>query len=409
VTKNIMNNKSAFLILFAFILTSHLVSGQSVRRSVICSIGASEPVGDARIRSTVGQPPNTGTIFTADNYLRQGFQQPSSCVTAPEAAFAIDLQGQEVCGGPYQFFYLDDPRPETTFLWDFGQGAMPDTSILQNPEGITFLSTGFKTITLTVTTGECTSTAYLNLDVLHTPLRADIIKMDLLCLEDADGSINLFTEGGTEPYSIQWSSGDSGGSISGLYPGNYDYTITDANNCQLEGMEEITGPGDSLQVETMVTNESCHGNQDGAIEIVAIGGTTPYAYSWPDGSTSDAVSQLSSGIYLLTLTDDNNCQRIEPVVVQVACETLEFYEVITPNEDGFNDYWVVEGINQFPDNELTIYDRWGRVVFEKKSYANDWAGIGNNGDLLAFGAYYFVFKLNDLSGAVYTGSVSIVR
>ncbi len=404
-----MRSEITFLIFCTIFLVSQVAFGQSVRRSVICSIGASENVGNTSIRSTVGQPPNAGTIVTPDNYLRQGFQQPSSCVTAPKAAFAIDLQGQEVCGGPYQFIYLDDPREETSFHWQFGQGAMPDTSILQNPEGITYLSTGFKTIELTVTTGECVNTATLNLDVIHTPLRAESVIMDLLCLEDADGSINLFTEGGTAPYDIQWSTSDSGDLLAGLYPGMYDYTITDVNNCVLEGMEEITGPLDSLQIEATVTDESCHGNADGAIQVEANGGTEPYYYNWVGGITSDELTDLGAGVYMLMVADENNCIKIEPIVVQVACESLAFYEVFTPNGDGQNDYWVVEGLDEFPQNELIVYDRWGRAAFEKKAYSNDWDGVGNDGKQLPFGTYYFVLKLNDPGGAVYSGAISIVR
>lgn len=384
-------------------------SGQSIRRSVICSVGASESVSGARIRSTVGQPPNAGTIFTADNYLRQGFQQPSSCVSAPKAAFAIDVQGQAVCGGPYQFFYLDDPREETTFHWQFGQGSMPDTSLVQNPTDVTYFSTGSKAVLLTVSTGECIDTASLFLHVSHTPVRAEATTMDLLCLEDADGAINLFIEGGTEPYMVNWSNGDSGAVLSDLLPGNYSYSITDINNCFYENEAEITGPADSLQVEIAITDESCHGNQDGTIEALATGGTMPYTFSWPDGSAGESISQLSTGIYTLTVTDDNNCLRIEPIVVDVACEALQFYEVITPNEDGYNDLWVVESIDNFPENNLIIYDRWGRKVFEQKGYANDWQGTGYDGMPLPFGTYYFVMNLNDSSGAVYTGAISIIR
>ena len=404
-----MKRKFTFIITIIALLGWHEIHGQSVRRSVICSVGASEQVSGSRIRSTVGQPPNAGTIFTADNYLRQGFQQPSSCVTAPKAAFAIDVQGNAVCGGPYQFFYLDDPRPGTTFLWDFGQGSMPDSSVLQNPTDVTYFSTGSKTILLSVATGECMDTASLNLDIFYTPLRAEMATMDLLCLEDADGAIDLFVEGGTEPYQVNWSNGWTGSSLIGLFPGLYSYTITDINNCMYEDEAEIFGPSDSLQVDIAIADESCHGNQDGVIEVSATGGTFPYTFSWPEGLEGESISELSAGIYTLTVTDDNNCLRIEPVVVNVACEALEFYDVITPNGDGRNDFWVVESLQNFPENELIIYDRWGRLVYEQKGYANDWQGTSLTGEPLPFATYYFVMKLNDASGAVYTGAISVLR
>ncbi len=404
-----MNKKFTFFILLSAILFSVDAPGQSVRRSVICSVGASEQAGGATIRSTVGQPPNAGTIATADNYLRQGFQQPSSCVTAPKAAFAIDVQGNAVCGGPYQFFYMDDPRPETTFYWQFGQGAMPDTSLVKDPTGVTYFSTGTKTVFLSVATGACVDTASLNLDIFFTPVSAELATMDLLCLEDADGGIDLFVEGGTEPYQVNWSNGATGLSQTDLFPGLYSYTITDINNCIQEGSTEVFGPADSLQIDIAITDESCHGNQDGLIEVMASGGTAPYSFDWPDGSSGESIAQLSAGIYTLTVTDDNNCLHIEPVVVEVVCEALTFYEVITPNGDGQNDRWIVESLQNFPENELIIYDRWGRPVFEQKGYANDWQGTGKDGKPLPFGTYYFVMNLHDGSGAIYTGAISVVR
>jgi gliding motility-associated-like protein len=404
-----MQKKFTFLIILSALLLSIDAFAQSVRRSVISSMGASEQVSGATIRSTVGQPPNAGTIFTADNYLRQGFQQPSSCVTAPKAAFAIDVQGNAVCGGPYQFFYMDDPREETTFYWQFGQGSMPDTSVVKDPTDVTYLSTGYKTVSLSVATGACVDTASLNLDVLFTPVRAELATMDLLCLEDADGGIDLFVEGGTEPYQVNWSHGGSGISQTDLLPGLYSFTITDINNCKEEGEAEIYGPADSLQIDVAVTDESCHGNQDGMVEVIASGGTSPYTFDWPDGTSAQSVSQLSAGIYTLTVSDDNNCLRIEPIVVEVACEALKFYDVITPNGDGQNDMWVIESLHNFPANQLILYDRWGRQVYEQTGYANDWQGTGQDGKPLPFGTYYFVMKLNDESGAIYTGAISIVR
>ena len=404
-----MNQKITPYLIGIFIFFTYFLQAQSVRRSVICSIGATETVGETLVRSTVGQPPNVGTVFSADNYLRQGFQQPSSCVTAPKAAFAIDLQGQAVCGGPYRFFYMDNARDETTFNWNFGLGAVPDTSAEQHPEGIIYYTPGLKDIVLTVTTGDCENTASLDLNIHHAALTADVATLDLFCLEDADGAINLFIEGGTAPYQVQWATGETGQDLMDIYPGTYAYSITDLNNCMLEGEEEVTGPADSLQVELTILDESCHGNADGTIDVLVSGGTAPYQYAWTNGETTTSLDELTAGNYFLSLTDDNNCLKIVPVVVNVACEALQFYEVITPNGDGQNDFWEVEGIQNFPINELQVYNRWGEIIYEVQNYNNTWQGTDKNGKQLPFGTYYFVLSLNDESGKKFTGAVSVLR
>jgi gliding motility-associated-like protein len=63
----------------------------------------------------------------------------------------------------------------------------------------------------------------------------------------------------------------------------------------------------------------------------------------------------------------------------------------TPNNDGKNDVFEIRGIEQYPENELIIFDRWGNLVFEAKPYQNDWKGDYKN-QALPEGTYYFVLK-----------------
>jgi gliding motility-associated-like protein len=65
--------------------------------------------------------------------------------------------------------------------------------------------------------------------------------------------------------------------------------------------------------------------------------------------------------------------------------------LITPNDDGKNDYFIINGINPKLDNKLLISDRWGRKVFEQTNYQNTWGGTDNNGKLLEDGTYFYFF------------------
>ena len=72
----------------------------------------------------------------------------------------------------------------------------------------------------------------------------------------------------------------------------------------------------------------------------------------------------------------------------------------SPNTDGFNDTWVIEGLEAYPDNEVIIFNRWGDKVFDAQPYENDWDGTSNNkslklvGDKVTEGTYYFILNLN---------------
>jgi gliding motility-associated-like protein/uncharacterized delta-60 repeat protein len=82
------------------------------------------------------------------------------------------------------------------------------------------------------------------------------------------------------------------------------------------------------------------------------------------------------------------------LIVLTSQPILEAPQVITPNEDGLNDYFVIRGVDPKPDlsRKLTIFDRIGSVLFSSNAYENNWNGTDKNGDKLSPGTYYYVFK-----------------
>jgi gliding motility-associated-like protein len=66
--------------------------------------------------------------------------------------------------------------------------------------------------------------------------------------------------------------------------------------------------------------------------------------------------------------------------------------ILSPNGDGENDNWVIKDIERYPDNEVTIFDRSGRIVFQTKNYQNDWTGHFS-GVPLAEGTYFYAIRL----------------
>ncbi|UCS95459.1 gliding motility-associated C-terminal domain-containing protein [Echinicola marina] len=82
--------------------------------------------------------------------------------------------------------------------------------------------------------------------------------------------------------------------------------------------------------------------------------------------------------------------------------------VFTPNGDGINDVWEIEGLSDlYPDNEVIVVNRWGGEVFKSSSYNNDWDGGSLNG-----GTYYYKLKIRDSesgSEMQFTGYVTIIR
>lgn len=84
---------------------------------------------------------------------------------------------------------------------------------------------------------------------------------------------------------------------------------------------------------------------------------------------------------------------------------LDVPNVFTPNGDGVNDAFEITGLNKYPDNEITIFNRWGNTVYHKKGYLSDWTGNGLNE-----GTYFYVLQLNDSgSTETYKGYITLLR
>ena len=70
-------------------------------------------------------------------------------------------------------------------------------------------------------------------------------------------------------------------------------------------------------------------------------------------------------------------------------------QLLTPNDDGFNDLLVIPGLSDFPDNKIIIFNRWGDLLFEATPYTNDWDGSGADGQPLPEGTYYYIMDIGN--------------
>lgn len=97
------------------------------------------------------------------------------------------------------------------------------------------------------------------------------------------------------------------------------------------------------------------------------------------------------------------------VFIQVICsDSLKAFNGISPNGDGRNDAFVLEGLQNYPNNMLIIYNRWGNEVHKVKNYENDWQGTWNGKDL-PDGTYFFWFRNDDTGEVIRTGYLQILR
>lgn len=126
----------------------------------------------------------------------------------------------------------------------------------------------------------------------------------------SNGIINTNVLGGTSPYLYLWSNGQTTADISNLSAGNYTLTILDQKNCITTKTIVLTGSNTLIPTVSSLQHVSCFSYFDGSIYADANGGTSPYNYQWSNLATTSSITNISAGIYNLTVTDNNGCSGV---------------------------------------------------------------------------------------------------
>lgn len=134
---------------------------------------------------------------------------------------------------------------------------------------------------------------------------------DELCYEDETGGIDIEIIEGHGNVSFSWSNGSNSQNLSNVGQGVYSVTATDANGVFIEMEGEVSGPNSPLVIEedNLELAQPCFGNEEGAIELSALGGTPGYTAVWSDGETSFTRTNLPAGQYSVDITDANGCEE----------------------------------------------------------------------------------------------------
>ncbi len=181
-----------------------------------------------------------------------------------------------------------------------------------------------------------------------------------------------------------------------------------------QGFHQPSVAGGTLLINITSKDANCLTSKNGEANATLVNGTPPYSYSWsPEGGNSSSATGLSPGTYFLFVVDALGREGRDTVTIGAladdACE-IHIYGGITPNGDGKNDDWHIDGITIFSDNIVTIYNRWGGKVWHAKGYDNSekvFKGHDLNGDRLPDGTYFYIVEIPGTE--TYKGWVQITR
>ena len=175
------------------------------------------------------------------------------------------------------------------------------------------LSKGSYSVTVTDSM-QCSATQMVTIDDANSP-SLSLSDKNLDCFGDSSGQIRGIVNGGTKPYSFNWSNGSSD-SISDKLVANvfYTLTVTDANGCTALDSSSLTEPT-ALIADTLYQSTSNDSTCDESIVLAVSGGTPNYSFNWSNGATDSTLSNLCEGVYTCTITDANGCETSPSITV----------------------------------------------------------------------------------------------
>lgn len=177
-------------------------------------------------------------------------------------------------------------------------------------------ATGLAAQTYTVSVGDTNGCNYLHTVTITEPsaIGISIFGGNVLCNGGSDGYLNTNVNGGNPGYSWLWSTGDTIQNISNLTPGIYSVTVTDMSGCTATQSANVTEPL-PFTIAFVITLPTACAAADGSIDITVTGQVQPYLFSWSNGSTSEDLILIASGIYTVTVTDISGCTATQQIVI----------------------------------------------------------------------------------------------
>ncbi|MBB6613188.1 PKD domain-containing protein, partial [Pontibacter sp. Tf4] len=315
------------------------------------------------------------------------------------------------------------PVPGLTYSWDFGDGT---TSVLSSPSH-TYTTADNYTVTLTATTQDgCTTTATKEITIYPVPQAAfspvSVCETTRFSFRDesilASGSITGW----------EWDFGD-GTTSTEQHPSHTYQTaatyrvrlqVTSDKGCTHLLEQDVTAH--PLLTATAGEDQLLpYGNPATSLDanVPASGQGTWTIVSGRGGEFSDVhdpkatfTGVVGQTYVLRWLVQGSGCSdAMDDVRISlsvVLSEHLKIPNAFSPNGDGINDTWHLEGIDAFDGVQVKVFNRWGDEVFRTKGYTTPWNGT-RNGSSLPDGVYYYVIDAGLGAADVLRGSVTVLR
>lgn len=248
------------------------------------------------------------TVTTANGCISTA----TTTITQPAAVLSYSSsQSNAICFNSSTGSATVNPTggtPPYTYVWN--------TQPTQTTATANGLNAGSTSVIISDNNGCSVSANFIITEPVQLTSNAMIVS-GITCNGASNGNIIVGGSGGTGMYNYEWNTTpvQYAQNITGLAPGNYIATITDANGCSSTSTITLTEPT-PLTLSTAGFATSCNGLADGQAVVIPAGGTPTYSYQWlPNGGTGASASGLTAGTYAITVTDDNGCNVSSNVTI----------------------------------------------------------------------------------------------
>jgi hypothetical protein len=240
---------------------------------------------------------NSGDYYvTVSDYY--GCQKVDSVsIFAPELLSVSATATDASCDGEDGSISLAVTGGETPYSYQWSMGA--------TDAELDDLGAGMYMVTVTDNSG-CQDYTIVSVAASGAPIITPMVN-DITCNGGANGQIAVSISGGSQPYEILWSTGETGQIISNLPSGPYEISVTDDEGCMITSSIYVHQP-EPIEVAITSTSATC-GMANGSLTANATGGTAPYQYFWSSGELGNVTNYLEAGAYNLTVSDSKGCYK----------------------------------------------------------------------------------------------------
>lgn len=228
----------------------------------------------------------------------------------------------------------------------------------------------------------CPVTQVINITEPDEPLRIVFEnESNTTCSNGTNGTVGVLRVDGAK-YPMQyyaWNTLDSIQTLSNLGIGKYVVSVSDANGCKAKDSTYINANDRILNIVwDPIINTRCPYSSEGALSIRGINGAEyPVSYEWSTGDTTQTLENLKPGKYLVTVTDANKCLVSDSVEVESLNKSC-FYNIITPNGDGYNDYFDLSDLSREVKLECKIFNEAGNLIATLDETNPKWDGLNQS-------------------------------